>query len=110
MYSNLRWKGGYIMAEDMQTMLSLILSEMREMRSDIGELKQGQQRIEKKLDLHDAQFTALIKGQTALTNSMAEIRDNLSAKIEETQKDNKDNREVSEHMLYDIALLKTKVK
>lgn len=107
MYSNLRWKGGYIMAEDMQTMLSLILSEMREMRSEMSQMKSD---FEQRFDKQDAQLTALIKGQTALTNSMAEIRDNLSAKIEETQKDNKDNREVSEHMLYDIALLKTKVK
>lgn len=95
------------MAEDMQTMLSLILSEMREMRSEMSQMKSD---FEQRFDKQDAQLTALIKGQTALTNSMAEIRDNLSAKIEETQKDNKDNREVSEHMLYDIALLKTKVK
>ncbi len=111
MYSNLKWKGGYIMSDDaMQTMMSLMLAEMREMRSNIGELKQGQQRIEKKLDLHDAQFAALIKGQTALANSVAEVKDNLSAKIAETQKDNEISKEILKDMLYDIALLKTKVK
>ena len=107
MYSNLRWKGGYIMAEDMQTMISLILSEMREMRSEMSQMKSD---FEQRFDKQDAQLTALVKGQTVLTNAIAEVKDNLSAKIEETQKDNKDNREVSEHMLYDIALLKTKVK
>ena len=109
------------MAEDMQTMMSLILAEMREMRSEIGELRQGQQRIEKKLELHDAQFTAIIEGQTVLTNSIAEVRgslsakiedvkDTLSAKIEETKKDNKVSKEISRYMLYDIAELKKKVK
>ncbi len=95
------------MAEDMQTMLSLILSEMREMRSEMSQMKSD---FEQRFDKQDAQLTALVKGQTVLTNAIAEVKDNLSAKIEETQKDNKDNREVSEHMLYDIALLKTKVK
>lgn len=95
------------MAEDMQTMISLILSEMREMRSEMSQMKSD---FEQRFDKQDAQLTALVKGQTVLTNAIAEVKDNLSAKIEETQKDNKDNREVSEHMLYDIALLKTKVK
>lgn len=98
------------MAEDMQTMMSLMLAEMREMRSEIGELKQGQQRIEKKLELHDAQFTAIIEGQTVLTNSIADVKNTLSAKIDETQKDNKVSKEISRDMLYDIAELKKKVK
>ena len=113
------------MAEDMQTMMSLMLAEMREMRSEMQDMRSefGQRfdRIEKKLELHDTQLTALINGQTVLTNSIADVKDTLSAKIEDvkdtlsvriedTQKDNKVSKEISRDMLYDIAELKKKVK
>ncbi len=107
-HSNLKWKGGYIMSEnDMLATMELILTEMREMRF---EFEQRFDRIEQRLDNHDAQFAALINGQTVLTNSIAEVKDTLSARIEETQKDNKDNYTVLCSTLYDIALLKTKVE
>ncbi len=102
------------MAEDMQTMMSLMLAEMREMRSEMQDMRSefGQRfdRIEKKLELHDTQLTALINGQTVLTNSIADVKNTLSAKIDETQKDNKVSKEISRDMLYDIAELKKKVK
>ena len=114
-HSNLKWEGDYIMSDDnMQAMMSLMLAEMREMRSEMQDMRSefGQRfdRIEKKLELHDTQLTALINGQTVLTNSIADVKNTLSAKIDETQKDNKVSKEISRDMLYDIAELKKKVK
>ena len=102
------------MSDDMQTMMSLMLAEMREMRSEFGQrfdrIEQRLDKVESKLELHDAQFAALINGQTVLTNSIADVKNTLSAKIEDTQKDNKVSKEISRDMLYDIAELKKKVK
>ncbi len=107
--------------DNMQTMLSLILSEVRDNGKRLDRIEQRLDKVESKLELHDAQFTALINGQTVLTNSIAEVKDSLSAKIDdvkdtlsakidETQKDNKVSKEISRDMLYDIAELKKKVK
>ena len=121
-HSNLKWEGDYIMSDDnMQTMMSLMLAEMREMRSDFGEMKQDIKGLKSDVELLKQQNAALINGQTVLTNSIAEVKDSLSAKIddvkdtlsakiEETQKDNKVSKEISRDMLYDIAELKKKVK
>lgn len=103
--------------DNMQTMMSLILSEVRDNGKRLDRIEQRLDKVESKLELHDAQFAALINGQTVLTNSIAEVKnyvgevkDTLSAKIEETQKDHKVSKEISRDMLYDIAELKKKVK
>ena len=103
--------------DNMQAMLSLILSEVRDNGKRLDRIEQRLDKVESKLELHDAQFTALINGQTVLTNSIAEVKnhvgevkDTLSAKIEEKQKDNKVSKEISRDMLNDIAELKKKVK
>ncbi len=96
--------------DNMQAMMSLMLAEMREMRSDFGEMKQDIKGLKSDVELLKQQNAALINGQTVLTNAIADVKDNLSAKIDETQKDNKVSKEISRDMLYDIAELKKKVK
>lgn len=75
------------MAEDMQTMMSLILSEMRDMRSEMQDMRSefGQRfdRIEKKLELHDTQLTALINGQNTLQKFVVDFLQEMQQKKRE---------------------------
>ena len=104
--------------DNMLATMELILSEMRDMRSEMSQDIKG---LKSDVELLKQQNAAIIEGQTVLTNSIAEVRgslsakiedvkDTLSAKIEDTQKDNKVSKEISRDMLYDIAELKKKVK
>ena len=93
--------------EDMQTMMALILSEVRDNGKRLDKIEERMDKMQSDIDQLKQQNTAIVEGQNNLQKSVAEIRDSLTFRIDETEANNK---AVSSAMLYDIALLKTKVK
>ncbi|WP_053956050.1 hypothetical protein [Inediibacterium massiliense] len=79
----------------MEKMLQQILNELKSIKTDVNDLKVGQERIEKKLDVVHDQTANLTEFRTEINIKL----DNIDNKINAVEAVTKEN-------LYDIAKLK----